>query len=598
MTLGNRSAKNLSAPLTLLFLVSVIVISASALAQAPTNGEPAADPDTEQETTEDPYGRDHPRGAFAGYIEAVSVRNYQRAAEYLDLSHVPSDRRMAMGPELARTLQRALDRGGIVPPAVMISDDPAGRRDDNLDPYLDRIGVIRIGQREVDVLVEQQERDGRMIWLVSSRTLQALPALIREQKRFEIDSFIPQALAEVTWQGVSVGHWVAVIVLAGLAYLLSHILVAVGVALLRLLMRRRLTEYGEGVLVAFVLPVRIYVAVWILVFTVRYLGIAIVVRQYFGELLVVVGWVASLLVLWRLVSLVSEIAQRQIMRRNNIGALSALQFFRRSAKIVVLVMGAIMVLDTLGFNVTTGLAALGIGGLAVALGAQKTIENLVGSLTLIFDQPVRVGDYCVVGDTSGVVEQIGMRSSRVRTLDRSIVVIPNSEFAAQRIENFAHRDRFRFAPTLNLRYETTPDQIRWLLVELRSLLYAHPKVDPDPARVRFTGLSENALQLEIFSYVLAKDFDEFLEVQEDLNLRIMQVVAESGSGFALKSQAVYLIQGPELGQEQQAKVEAQVQEWQVNGALDIPKFDPRRITELRGSIIYPPEGSSAAKLRR
>lgn len=596
MACDNRSLSRRGSLVLLCVVLFAIMMAGAHAQESSPPDEPA--PAAESNAEEDPFGRHNPRGTLVGYIEAVSIRDYRRAAEYLDLSHIPLDRRSAAGRELARMLQRALDRGGMVPPAVMISDDPAGRRDDNLDPHLDRLGLIRIGEREVEFLVERQEHDEQMIWLISSRTLQALPALMQQQKRVEIDAIIPRGLAGVTWQGVSVGHWIAIMLLAGLSYAVSYVLVAIGAALLRVGLRPRLSDYGEGVLAAFVLPVRIYVAVWLFVLAVRYLGIAIVVRQYFGDVLVIVAWAASLLLVWRLISLAAEMAQRQILRRNNIGALSALQLFRRGAKIVVLIVGVIFVLDTLGFNVTAGLAALGIGGLAVALGAQKTIENLVGSLTLIFDQPVRVGDFCIVGETSGVVEQIGMRSSRVRTADRSLVVIPNSEFAAQRIENFAHRDRFRFSPILNLRYETTPDQMRWILVEIRALLYAHPKVDPDPARVRFIGLAESALQVEIFSYVLAKSFDDFLEIQEDLNLRIMEVVANSGTSFARNSQTLYLARDDGISPDKRVDVEAQVEDWRAHGALDIPSFDPRRITELRGSIIYPPEGSSAAKHQR
>lgn len=300
----------------------------------------------------------------------------------------------------------------MMPPAVMLSDDPDGRLDDNLNPHLDRLGTIRIGDREVPFLAERHERDGAVIWLISSSTLEGLPDLVREAQPFNIDVLLPPVLLSTTWQGVSIGHWVAILVLGALSYLLSYVLVFVGVQIFRLALRQRLTGFSEGVLNAFVLPARIYLAVWLLVLAVRYLGIAIVARQYFGAVLIVVTWAASLLLVWRLISLLSDLAHRQLLKHHNLGAMSALQFFRRAAKIVVLVVGVVIVLDTLGYNVTTGLAALGIGGLAVALGAQKTIENLVGSLTLIFDQPIRVGDYCSVGETSGVVEQIGMRSSR------------------------------------------------------------------------------------------------------------------------------------------------------------------------------------------
>ncbi|MEM6447733.1 MAG: mechanosensitive ion channel domain-containing protein [Cyanobacteria bacterium P01_D01_bin.123] len=136
-----------------------------------------------------------------------------------------------------------------------------------------------------------------------------------------------------------------------------------------------------------------------------------------------------------------------------------------------------------------------------------------GGLSLIADQPIRPGDFCRIGTTTGIVEEIGLRSTRIRTLDRTMVTIPNGDLSHMEIENFQHRDRFRFHPKIGLRYETTPDQIRYLLVELRSLLYRHPGVISEDARVRFLGLAADSLIIEFLAYVNAPDWSGFLEVQ-------------------------------------------------------------------------------------
>ncbi len=134
-------------------------------------------------------------------------------------------------------------------------------------------------------------------------------------------------------------------------------------------------------------------------------------------------------------------------------------------------------------------AGLGVGGIAIALAAQKTIENLFGGITLYGDSPVRVGDFCRFGDKVGTVEEIGIRSTRVRTLDRTVVTIPNADFSNLQLENFAKRDRMRLFAMIGVRYETTPDQLRYILVEVRKLLYAHERVTADPARIRSTWSS-------------------------------------------------------------------------------------------------------------
>jgi MscS family membrane protein len=249
-------------------------------------------------------------------------------------------------------------------------------------------------------------------------------------------------------------------------------------------------------------------------------------------------------------------------------------------------------LDSFGFDVTALLAGLGIGGLAVALALQKTLENLFGGATLIADRPVQVGDFCRFGDKVGTVEEIGLRSTRVRTLDRTVVTIPNADFSTMQLENFARRDRIWYHPTLGLRYETTPEQLRYVLVEIRKLFYSHPRVDPEPARVRFTGFGAYSLDLEVFAYVRVTDYGEYLEVAEDLNLRIMDVVTQAGTGFAFPSQTLYVRPDPPPDAAAAASAEAEVARWRERRELPLPGFPPERLRELAGTLDYPPRGSA------
>jgi len=180
----------------------------------------------------------------------------------------------------------------------------------------------------------------------------------------------------------------------------------------------------------------------------------------------------------------------------------------------------------------------------------------------------------------------------VRTPDRTLVTIPNGAFANLQIENFARRDRFWYHPTLGLRYDTSPDQIRYVLVEVRRLLYAHPKVDSASARVRFVHFGSSSLDLEVFSYVTVSDFGEYLEVAEDLNLRIMDIVAAAGSDFAFPSQTTYVEKGRGLDPGRAQAAEAQVQTWRERGELYLPRFPPEKIAEISNSLPYPADGSA------
>jgi MscS family membrane protein len=250
----------------------------------------------------------------------------------------------------------------------------------------------------------------------------------------------------------------------------------------------------------------------------------------------------------------------------------------------------------LGVHVTALIAGLGVGGIALALAAQKTVEHLFGGASLVADQPVQVGDFCRFGDQIGTVEGIGLRSTRVRTLARTIVSIPNGEFASMQIENFGKRDRIWLQTTLRLRYETTSDQLRHVLVRVRELLYAHPMVYPDPARVRLVDLGPYALELEIFAYVRTQDYNEFLAVREDIYLRIMDIVAQSATGFALPSQTIYRA-SEGLDPERARAVEAEVRRWRAEGSLPLPEFPADRLAELRDTLDYPPNGSPEGKPR-
>jgi MscS family membrane protein len=251
-------------------------------------------------------------------------------------------------------------------------------------------------------------------------------------------------------------------------------------------------------------------------------------------------WLALFMFVWLLIDTVFDFGEQRLREKNKTASLSAILFIRTSFKFTLLAVAFIIILDTIGVDVTTGIAALGIGGIALALGAQKTIENLVGGISVIFDQPVNVGDFCKFGDTVGTVEKIGIRSTRIRTLNRTIVTIPNADFSSRLIENYTSRDQFLLNAKIGLRYETSHDQMKFVLKGLKDMLDTHEKVNPDPARVRFVDYGSDSLIVELFAYIYAVDWNDFLAIKEELNLKLAKVVEDSGSGFAFPSQTVYL----------------------------------------------------------
>jgi MscS family membrane protein len=267
---------------------------------------------------------------------------------------------------------------------------------------------------------------------------------------------------------------------------------------------------------------------------------------------------------------------------------------RMGARVVGFLFAAAIVLwgiRHLGADLIPLLAGLGVGGLAVALAAQRTFANLIGSLILFINKPVRIGDFCRYGDQFGTVESIGLISTRIRSLERTIITVPNAEFSEIKLDNLTARDQRLLSIMLQLRYETTPEQMRYVLAKLREMLLGHPMVTPEPARVRFSNFGAYSKDVEIFAYVRCKDHDVFCAVKEDIFLRIDDIVAASGTGFAFPSQTAYLARDNGIDKERAEDATRSVEEWRVRGKLPFPEFEDEERERMEDILDYPPKGS-------
>ena len=229
--------------------------------------------------------------------------------------------------------------------------------------------------------------------------------------------------------------------------------------------------------------------------------------------------------------------------RGNAGLVGLLPLGRKVSKVVLLAIGAVAVLNELGFQVASLLAGLGIGGIALALAAQKTVENLFGSLAIGVDQPFRVGDFVRIEDVVGTVETIGMRSTRIRTLDRTLVSFPNGKLADMRAETFAVRDRIRLVANLGLAYGTTAEQMRAVLGGVEAALRRQPKLWPETLSVRLTELKDSSLNVEVMAWFATSDWNEFTAIRQDVLLEFMAVVERAGTSFAFPTRTVHVVQG-------------------------------------------------------
>jgi MscS family membrane protein len=254
-----------------------------------------------------------------------------------------------------------------------------------------------------------------------------------------------------------------------------------------------------------------------------------------------VGFILTLFwSLWRGIEVARQIVVQTRWAVDSAASRSLIPLGVRSGKILVLVFAIVAALSTMGFPVTRVIAGLGIGGLAVALAAQKTVENLFGAFSLGVDQPFREGDFVKIEEFVGTVETIGLRSTRIRTLDRTIITMPNGKLADMRLESFAVRDRLRLATVVSLTYDTTPSQMRGILPQLEHVLRTHPKIWPDAVVVKFREFAVSSLDIEIMAWFQTPDWGEFQGIRQEILLQFMDVVERAGASFALPTRTVHL----------------------------------------------------------
>ncbi|MGH7605174.1 MAG: mechanosensitive ion channel family protein, partial [Gemmatimonadaceae bacterium] len=243
---------------------------------------------------------------------------------------------------------------------------------------------------------------------------------------------------------------------------------------------------------------------------------------------------------WRIVDITRLLALRSPWAVKVPASRALVPLGARAVKIVLLAIAIIAALSVFGYPVASLVAGLGIGGLALALAAQKTVENLFGAFSIGVDQPFREGDFVKIEDFVGTVEAIGLRSTRFRTLDRTIISIPNGKLAEMRLESFSERDRLRLAAVIGLVYETTAAQLRTTLAGFEAALRAHPKISPDAIVVRFSEFAASSLDIEIMAWFQTTDWGEFQAIRQEILLQFMDVVEKAGSSFAFPTQTVHL----------------------------------------------------------
>ncbi len=519
--------------------------------------------------------RTDPRSTVKGFLTACEKGDYALAAHYLDLSAIPPAKQPTEGPRLARRLAIVLDRKLWINPA-MVSNDPGGAPQAGVPANRQRLGSIPLNGSEADILLEFVNLgSGKIAWVFAPETVAAIEPLYKAYGYGWLGDYLPGFFFTVSAGGIALWQWLAMALMLLAAWLMAGLIAPRLMWLLERGARKTKVEWDDALVAAVGGPLRIGLAALVLLFVLPFLGLSPKGLETAGVLWKLLALVAVAWTLSRWIEVGTSIMGRFARRSANPVAISFLPIFSRVAKILVWILATVVVLDSAGIHVMGLVAGLGIGGLALAFAAQKTIENVFGSLAIATDQPFTVGDYVSLGGVSGTVEDVGLRSTRLRTMARTVVTIPNGTLISERIENFSRRDRFYYNPTLGLVYDSTREQLLYVIDEVKKLLANHPKVHPDVVRVRFMGFGASSLDIVVQCWLTAHNYHEYTALVEELNLAILGIVEASGTGFAFPSQTLYLARDGGIDEERARQAAEAIEHRREEGDLWIPEPPPR-----------------------
>jgi MscS family membrane protein len=578
-------------PRTFFISALSLAVGLPSLAQTPLiQGLQPASTTTSNAPT-DPLNRTTPSGTVLGFLQAAQNGDYSIAAQYLQMTPA---RRQTEGQQLAEKLKYVMDNA-FAGSLKNVSSEPEGVPQEGVPLGRQRLGIMSSGHVEVNLdLVRVPDPSSGKIWLISSDTLAQVPELYEQAQARQVEHKLPSVLVKHQFVGVPLWQWLALLlalpIAAGAGWL---VLVVLEIPLRWWARRHGHVDVANWRSVSG--PAWLLAGTFVHQVIAYNLRLELLPRHYYFEVTSVALIISATWIAWRVVRWGLQRVRNRALSRGHVGTGSLMLLGERIVKAAIFIAGVLAVLGRLGFNMSTALAGLGIGGLAIGFGAQKTIENLFGGVSVLGDEVIRVGDVCRFGDRTGVVEDIGLRSTRVRTDERTLLAIPNGTVATINVENLSRRDKLLFTTKLGLRSESKSDHVRYVLAEVRRLLYSHPKVERASVRVRLIDIAGASLTLEVFSYILTRDYNEYAAVREDLLLRILDILEDSGSSLALPSQTLYLGRDAGLVKDKAESAAAKIAELREGKQLPFPDFHEKDISSFRGSIDYPAQESALRK---
>ena len=456
------------------------------------------------------------------FLEACHARDYTKASHFLDLRNMSPTDRGKNGPRLAQQLEDLLDDTGF--DIATLSRDPEGDQSDDLSAQIDRLATFKVNGQTVQLEMERvQIKSGLRVWLVSQESVALIPTAHTVIGENGFEKLLPQQLVTFEILDTALWRWIALIVLTALSWFLANL---IAWAFVKALPAGTHLGVFQG-------PIRWFLAASGFRLALELSAPSSLIRLFLER---TAGLAITLAFAWAIAQVVDILAKRwhtHLDPRVQAVSYSVLPLGLQILKLTIFVIALLSVIHAWGYGISTVLAGIGVGGIAVALAAQKTIENLFGGVSVIGDRPVLVGDDCKFGTQTGTVIHIGLRSTQLRTPDRTIVSVPNGQFSSMALENLSNRDKILFHLVLNLRRDTTTDQLSQILRSAQEILAKQSKVEQSKIPVRLIGLGTYSLDVEIGVYILTTNGDEFLAIQQDLLMQLLQAVERAGTALAV-----------------------------------------------------------------
>jgi MscS family membrane protein len=515
-----------------LFLTSAALLPAqlpTSTAAPPSKTEPAA--------LIDQLGRGTPRSAMLGLLKYEQLEDYATAARYFQPTP-GQNKNLAQRAKELQALQGKF-KGNI----GLLSDDPDGGVEPGLPPGQVRAGTLTVGSTTSDlILVRVEDPTSGKIWLISKDTVANIPKLYAQMESetpAAADRIVPVALTSRRLLGMSFAQWLGWLLSIPISWVLAWLLTFLLSAPRRVWCKLRTLPFRTVWETPLGMPLRCIIAVFMHSFLTYLLKPPLLYRVYY------VRFLGALLVgcfVWLLTRVADQGFNHAVnrTRTHRGGGESILVMMQRLTHVVMVIIAFVAALALFGFNVKTTLAGLGIGGLAIALAAQKTLENLIGGVSLLMDKAIRVGDFCQIGDQLGTVEDIGLRSLKLRTLDGNLSVVPNGSLAQMQFQNMMRRSKLLINQKFSLRIETQVEQLRYVLDRVQNMLNEHPRIEIGSSRIRVTDFAGAAFDMELFAYGKTGDWAELTAIRQDVILKIAEIIEAAGTRLAAPTRLTYL----------------------------------------------------------